>query len=176
MREDTIYIWTDGSCHNASKRRGGYGIVMKYKEHEKLVSGGQYINTTSARMEITGALHALRLVTDKSKKVVLYCDNQYVVKAIDERWAIKWESELWLTGQGEDNLKYRINHDLWKQMLIEVRKFPEVYVKFVWCKGHDGQVENEICDRLAAQGGESDNIINDSYSNDFHKNPMKSIG
>ena len=170
MNIDTIYIWTDGSCNNKTKRNGAYGIVMKYKEHEKLVSGGQFINSTSARCELHGALNALRLVIDKTKRVELYCDNQYVTKSVSENWLIKWESELWLTGQGEDNLKYRTNHDLLKQLLAEIRKFPAGFVKFIHLKGHNGDINNEIADRLAAEGGKSEKIIDDSYSCDFHKN------
>ena len=52
-------------------------------------SGGQFFNTTSAQMELMGALAALEHLSDYAKdidKLVLYCDNQYVVNCFAEGW------------------------------------------------------------------------------------------
>lgn len=151
-----IHVYTDGSCNNKSKQAGGCGIVLKYGEFEKHVSLGQFSNTTSARMEIRGALEALRLITNKNIPVMLYCDNKYVVNAIAMKWAERWESEYWLV-----NGANRVNYDLWIQVLKEIRKFTKS-VEFVWIKGHNGNHYNEICDRLAALGGKSLDITDDS--------------
>lgn len=149
---NTVYIWTDGSCNNNTKLNGGYGIVLKYKEHIKKTFGGQYIGSTSARMELRGAVEALKLITNKKFRVMLYCDNQYTVNSVAKGWLQNWEMQNWAG---------RTNKDLLQELLQEVRKFPESYVQFIWVKGHNGNLFNEICDHLASQGAKSKTIIND---------------
>lgn len=149
---DTVYIWTDGSCNNKTHAAGGYGILLRYKQNEKTIIGGSYYNTTSARMEIRGAISALRAIIDKKKKIKLHCDNIYVVKSVSEEWLLNWELQGW---------SGRKNKDLLQELLIEVRKFPVGYVEFIHVKGHSGQRENEICDKLAAQGGKLIELFND---------------
>lgn len=163
-----IFIYTDGSCNNKTNQNGGFGIVLLYNGNEKRVYSNQYSNTTSARMEIRGLLESLKHIRDKTIPVTVYCDNEYVCKSISEKWAEKWENESWLIGRGEDNLKYRLNHDLWKQVLEEYRKFPAGNVKLVWVRGHDGDKYNEIADELAGIAAHSSIIIDDTYTNNFH--------
>ncbi len=156
MNIDLIEIWTDGSCNNKTHANGGYGIVLKYGEHEKHIFGGSYINTTSARMEIRGVLEALRSITNKTIPVTLYCDNRYVVDSVALDWMYDWERNYWITKDG-----LRKNHDLWKQMIIEIKKFSKK-PRFIHVHGHNGNHYNEICDRLAAKGGKNETIIDDS--------------
>lgn len=158
FQEDIIYIYTDGSCNNRTKLAGGCGIVLIYQGHEKHISVGQWINSTSARCEIYGILYALREITDKTIPIILYCDNVYCVKAISEKWAERWERENWVANT-TDGL--RTNHDLWKQVLEEIRKFKST-VQFQWLKGHNGDKYNEICDKLAAEGGKKPIIADES--------------
>lgn len=152
-KNDTVHIWTDGSGNNRTHNNCGYGIVLKYKEHERYISGGQYINSTTARAEIYGALYALKAITDKTKRIHLYCDNEYVVKSWKEQWVLNWERESWIG---------RKNNDLWKQVLTEIRKFPEGYVVFEWCKGHQkDNVYNNLADKLAGIGAKFETLIDD---------------
>ena len=86
---DLVEVWTDGSCHNKSNSRGGYGVFIRMQGEEIGFSGGQFFNTTSAQMELMGALAALEHLSDYAKdidKLVLYCDNQYVVNCFAEGW------------------------------------------------------------------------------------------
>jgi ribonuclease HI len=146
-----VSIWTDGSGDN-KKGNGGFGIVLTYREEEILYQSDQYINTTSARMEIKALLEALRLVCDKSTLIKLYCDNQYVCFSISKNWAEKWEKENW---------NNRKNKDLWIQVLEEIRKFKHK-PQIIWVKGHNGDEYNEICDILAGEARKSEIIIDDS--------------
>mgnify|MGYP003442872808 CR=1 FL=1 len=50
-----------------------------------------------------------------------------------------WEKEKW---------RGRLNADLWKRFLAIHRTFTNT-VEFIWVKGHNGDVENENCDKLA---------------------------
>jgi ribonuclease HI len=150
-----IQIFTDGSCNNHTHNNGGCGIVLKYGEHEKHIALGQFISTTSARMEIRAVLEALRLITNKTIPIKLYCDNEYVVKSINEKWVYKWENEYWINKVG-----MRVNHDLWKQVLVELRSLDNI--TFIWVKGHNGNKYNEICDKLANKGAHSNVMIDDN--------------
>lgn len=151
--DEIIYVYTDGSYKNKTNNGGGIGILLKWKHHEKKISHGQWINTTSARMEIRAILEALRLIKDKTKKVNVYSDNQYCVYAISKGWAEMWEQAGWVN---------RANSDLWKQVLIEVRLFKQDHVKFNWVRGHNDHEENETCDKLASKGGKLSTLIDDS--------------
>ena len=160
MTKDIITIYTDGSGDN-KKKDGGFGIVLIYKEEEVYYQSDKYINTSSARMEIRGALKALQLIENKKLPVELYCDNQYVVNSIAKGWAYKWESEKWRDSASNFPNTKRKNHDLFIQLLAEIRKFKKM-PQFIWVKGHNGHEHNEICDILAGEARKSDIIIDDS--------------
>lgn len=147
-----IEIWCDGSCNNKTKSNGGVGIVIKRGDDIKLIKEGQFINATSARMEIYGLFLALKSVKDKSEKVIIFCDNQYVVNSIAKEWVFVWECEEW---------RNRTNADLWKLVLKEYRKFKQGNVVVRWVKGHNGNVYNELADDLAKKAARRKSIIED---------------
>lgn len=141
----------DGSCYNKTKSKGGAGVViLTGKGRGERHSFGQYRKCTSAQMEIKAVLEALKLVTDKSSVVTIYCDNQYVVNSIAKGWVFKWEAENWVS---------RSNSELWKQVLQELSLFKH-YVTILWIRGHNGNKWNEVADRLANQGAKCETIIN----------------
>ena len=58
---DNIIIYCDGGARkNGSENAlGGYGVVMKYKEHIKEISGA-VPNVTNNQMELTAVIEALK--------------------------------------------------------------------------------------------------------------------
>jgi ribonuclease HI len=147
-----VNIYTDGSAKNIEGGkgiRGGYGIYFE-NGTVRLYSGGQYINTTSARMEMMAVLVALKKC-EKGDTVNVYLDNQYVVYTFSKGWIMRWEKERW---------RNRLNVDLLKQLLIQYRRLNN-RVFFHWVRGHDGNERNEICDILAKMGGRCETIIED---------------
>lgn len=52
-----VEIFTDGSCLG-NPGPGGYGAVLRYKQHEKELSAGFY-RTTNNRMELLAAIEGL---------------------------------------------------------------------------------------------------------------------
>ncbi|MEZ5671694.1 MAG: ribonuclease HI [Thiotrichaceae bacterium] len=134
-----IVIYTDGAC-KPNPGVGGYGIVLKYKNVRKEVSGG-FRWTTNNRMEIYAAIKGLELLKEPCK-VTLYSDSQYLVRAMTEGWAIRWKQKNWWRTKTER----AINVDLWEQLLTLCEKHQ---VSFKWVKGHAGDAENECCDKLA---------------------------
>ena len=74
--------------------------------------------------------------------MILHSDSQYVVNGITRGWAKKWRANGWNRGKSGP----AENADLWKTLL----ELCDVHdVRFVWVRGHAGNVENERCDRLA---------------------------
>ena len=139
-----ITIYTDGSSRG-NPGPGGYGTVMKYKEHRKEMSEG-FRKTTNNRMELLAVIIGLEALKVQQANVTVYSDSKYVVDAVEKGWLAGWIKK---------DFKGKKNKDLWV-------RFHEVYqkhkVKFQWVKGHAGIPENERCDQLAVEAAESGNL------------------
>jgi ribonuclease HI len=107
-------------------------------EHSKEMSGG-FRRTTNNRMELLAVIVALEALKRPGFEVDVYSDSKYVVDAVEKRWVFSWEKK---------NYKEKKNSDLWKRFLVVFRMHR---VKFHWVKGHAGNTNNELVDRLAVQ-------------------------
>ena len=134
-----VTIYTDGACVG-NPGPGGYGAVMLHGEKRKELSGG-YRLTTNNRMEIMGCIAALEALKQPCK-VTLFSDSKYVVNAISKGWAKRWKAKNWMRTATDK----AINPDLWERLLTACQRHQ---VEFRWVRGHNGEVENERCDRLA---------------------------
>ncbi len=134
-----VKIFTDGACLG-NPGPGGYGVILKYKDTEKELSGGEP-ETTNNRMELTAAIAALEALKTPCR-VRLYSDSQYLINAFELGWLDKWKTSGWKRAH---NAEVK-NTDLWQRLseLTAIHK-----VEFVWVRGHDGHPENERCDSLA---------------------------
>lgn len=139
-----VQIFTDGAC-KGNPGPGGWGAVLRYKETDKEISGGEKI-TTNNKMELTAVIKALELLKEPCK-VSLYSDSQYVCNALKLGWAKKWQQNNWMRNKKEPAL----NPELWER-LLELCDIHQVDVN--WVKGHAGHPENERCDRLAVAQAE----------------------
>lgn len=138
---NTIRVYTDGGCLG-NPGPGGFGAVLLYKDHRKELSAG-FKHTTNNRMELMGAIVALESLKAQSK-VSLHTDSQYVVNGIEKGWAAGWKRRGWIKADKQKAL----NPDLWERLLTLCSHHD---VKFVWVRGHNGDVENERCDVLAKE-------------------------
>ena len=59
---------------------GGYGAILRYKQHEKTFSAGYFL-TTNNRMELMAAIVALEALTSPCE-VTLSTDSQYVRRGL----------------------------------------------------------------------------------------------
>lgn len=136
-----IEIYTDGAC-SGNPGPGGYGVILKYNEHIKELSGGEP-DTTNNRMELTAVITGLETLKEPCR-VDLYSDSKYIIDAVTKGWAEKWQANNWI----KSDKKQALNSDLWEKLLalLKVHK-----VTFIWVKGHAGHPENERCDELAVQ-------------------------
>ena len=134
----TVAIFTDGSCLG-NPGPGGYGVVLKYQQHLKEMSGG-FLQTTNNRMELMAAIIGLESLKEDCN-VVLTTDSQYVRLGITQ-WLKNWKRNNWRTSQKEP-VK---NKDLWQRLDAASSRHQ---IDWQWVKGHAGHPENERCDELA---------------------------
>ena len=129
-------VYSDGACWNekydTSIGRGGYGTIIiasNSEDYRGIEFSEGYIETTNNRMELMAVIVPLENIPPKSR-VRIYSDSQYVVKII--------------RGINQINA----NHDLWTNFHgLQLTK--ELQIDAVWIKGHDGNKNNERCDRIA---------------------------
>ncbi|MGF1760596.1 ribonuclease HI [Photobacterium sagamiensis] len=140
-----VEIFTDGSCLG-NPGPGGYGTVLRYKQHEKELNEGFFM-TTNNRMELLAAIVGLSSLKEACN-VDLTTDSQYVRQGITQ-WIHNWKKRNWQTA-GKQPVK---NADLWQRLDKETQRHIEV--NWHWVKGHAGHTENERCDELARSAAES---------------------
>ena len=150
-----VELYTDGACRG-NPGPGGWGAILVYGRHEKVLQGGQR-ETTNNRMELTAAIEGLAALRE-SCEVTVYSDSKYLVDAYTLGWVENWRRLGWKKSDGA--LK---NSELWKRLyeLTEAHR-----VSFVWVKGHDGHAYNERCDALATEYADSFGIGSDSTTGD----------
>lgn len=136
-----VQIWTDGAC-SGNPGPGGWGVLLRYGEIEKELSGGE-AETTNNRMELMAAIQALESLT-RTCDVDLYTDSQYVKGGIGG-WIIGWKKNGWRTA----DKKPVKNVDLWQRLDEAARRHR---IEWHWVKGHAGNEDNERVDALARAG------------------------
>ncbi|WP_022728792.1 ribonuclease HI [Fodinicurvata sediminis] len=137
---DRIEIFTDGAC-SGNPGPGGWGAVLRWRGHEKELSGGEP-ETTNNRMELMAAVAALEALKRPSR-VELTTDSVYLRDGIT-KWIHSWQRNGWKTA-GKKAVK---NRDLWERLLEATQQHE---IDWHWIKGHSGHAENERCDALARE-------------------------
>ena len=148
---DLVQIHTDGACLG-NPGPGGYGVVLRFGDHCKELSGGFRL-TTNNRMELLAAIKGLEALNQPCQ-VVLYSDSKYVVDAVEKGWAVKWRASGWMRNKREK----AVNPDLWAPLLDLCATHD---VEFRWVRGHSGVADNERCDRLAVAAAKGNDLAED---------------
>ena len=134
-----IQIFPDGAC-SGNTGPGGWGAILRYKAHEKELSGGE-AETTNNRMELMALIAALEQLKEPCE-IDLCSDSQYVINGLQKGWAKGWRARGWKKADKSPAL----NSDLWARLL----DLSEAHtIHYNWIKGHAGHPENERCDQLA---------------------------
>ena len=134
-----VLIYTDGAC-SGNPGPGGWGAILKYKETEKELSGGEK-ETTNNRMELTAVISALKCLKEPCR-IDLYSDSKYVVDALEKGWAKSWKDKGWI----KSDKKPALNPDLWDELLLLTMQHE---LTCHWVKGHADNEFNNRCDQLA---------------------------
>lgn len=130
-----ITLFSDGSSLG-NPGAGGWACILRYKNNEKILSGGQP-NVTNNQMELLAVIEGLKALNEPCD-VDIFTDSNYVVKSINE-WLGNWIAKNWKNNTVK-------NRDLWEQYLEVSRNHK---IKAYWVKGHAGHEENEKCDKIA---------------------------
>jgi ribonuclease HI len=130
-----VTLFCDGSSLG-NPGPGGYGVILRYKDKEKIISGGE-ANTTNNKMELKAVIEGLKALK-QGCEVEIVSDSSYVVKGINE-WLENWQKK---------EFKKVKNPELWKEY-IKVSKPHKI--KATWVRGDNGHIENERCDKIAKE-------------------------
>lgn len=133
-----VEIYTDGACRG-NPGPGGWGALLRYDGHEKLLSGAE-ADTTNNRMELMAAIMALASLK-RPCHISLTTDSQYVKNGVTI-WIKAWKRNGWKTA----DKKPVKNRDLWERLEQEIARH---HIDWHWVKGHNNHVENELVDELA---------------------------
>ncbi len=137
-----VRAYTDGAC-SGNPGPGGWAAVILFPSDRQEISGFEE-DTTNNRMELRAAVETLKLVLSLGyTKIDIYSDSAYVVNAVKKEWLKKWGHNGWKTVGGED-VK---NKDLWIRLVELLTR--SRYINFIKVKGHSGDKNNELVDKLA---------------------------
>ncbi len=139
-----IILYTDGAA-KGNPGPGGYGALLIAGKHRKELSEGFRL-TTNNRMELLAVIVGLEALKYQDSEVIVYTDSKYVADAVTLGWVFDWERKAF---------KKKKNPDLWRRFLPVYRKHR---VTFKWVKGHAGIPGNEICDQLAVEASQKDQL------------------
>lgn len=143
---DKIVIYTDGACsgNQFDNNKGGWGVVLKYKDTVKELYGNAK-DTTNNIMELAAVIRALLALKKTNIPVEIYTDSNYVCQGVN-LWSKKWEVNGWINSQK----KPVENKELWIQLLELAKRFEDI--QFIWVKGHANNAGNIRADELANKG------------------------
>lgn len=136
-----VELYSDGSGRDSGS--GGYGVILRYGEHEKELSGFEP-TATSQRMELLAAIRGLEALNNRSR-VCVFSDSQYLVRGMSQ-WI-----HGWIRNDRLDTPDALANQDLWKQLAVLSTKHE---IRWEWLRGHAGHSFNERCDKLAKRAAE----------------------
>lgn len=128
LTNQSITVFTDGSCHSQLKKGGWASII--FVGDEKIVLEGNSSETTHHRMELIAVLQSLAYLQSKDlidNQIVIHSDSQYVVDLQ------KRKDRLVLSGYRTKKSKPVRNSDL-VQSLIKFMSYENI--KFVKIKSH----------------------------------------
>lgn len=128
--EKKICIYTDGA-YSSLRDQGGWAFVVVHEGKLIFSKYGDACKTTNNRMEIQGAIEALKWVklNDPFNEVTFLTDSMYVIGTMSKNW------------------KKNKNLDLWVEM-EELKQGLRISWEHV--KGHNGDTFNEMCDTFAS--------------------------
>jgi len=138
-----ITLFTDGAA-KGNPGPGGWGAIVVTPDGHILELGGGSPHTTNNKMELGGAIAALRHVADRPEPVVIYTDSTYLIQGITQ-WVWGWRKRGWKTAQGTDVL----NRDLWEELSALTGARSRGSLDWRWVRGHVGTPGNERCDEIA---------------------------
>ena len=149
-----VTIYTDGAASNNGQDNaiGGYGWVMELKEKDPIINGGTKVGATNNQMELLSMINALyflhglidrkEYVLESDEQILVYTDSAYIANCYSQKWYANWENNGWINSKKQPVL----NKTMW-ELLIPFFKRDNIHI--VKVKGHNGNLGNEIADKVA---------------------------
>ena len=127
-------IYTDGA-YKSSLNAGGIGIVFLCNGEEVYKYSKNYAISTNQRMETQAVIIALNSIIKPINSLTIITDSMYVVGTATLNWKRKANLDLW---------------EKFDQALEKAQKLVKTPIQFKHIKGHNGDIYNEKCDKLAS--------------------------
>lgn len=127
-------IYTDGA-YKPSLNAGGIGIVFLCNGEEVYKYSKNYAISTNQRMETQAVIIALNSIIKPINSLTIITDSMYVVGTATLNWKRKANLDLW---------------EKFDQALEKAQKLVKTPIQFKHIKGHNGDIYNEKCDKLAS--------------------------
>lgn len=137
-----MIFYTDGSAA-PNPGKGGFGVVILDDNYNYLKCYHEHFNyTTNNAMEMKAIIWACLYAKIKNEQnIIIYSDSSYAINTFT-KWMYSWEKNGWIKSDG----KIPENLDL-VSTFYQLNK--ELNIKFEKVKGHNGNLYNEMADRLA---------------------------
>lgn len=152
QNEDTIIVYTDGSCIHNGKPNAHAGVGVYFGENdERNISTtyeGKQSNNVAELLAIIYALTTLKEQIEKGQRVKIYSDSKYAMRCCGE-YGEKCERSFW---KGSKNTQIP-NVEIVKTAYEFCKKYRNI-VSFEYIKAHTGLNDihsqgNDNADRLA---------------------------
>lgn len=132
-----LVIYTDGA-YSSLRDQGGVGIVILQDGKKILEYSNMYKRTTNNQMELGAVIIALRVIKSTYESIVIYTDSQYVIGCATLGW------------------KRKKNVKLWQEFDLQYSRVKELCpnITFEHVKGHNGDMWNEHCDKIAVKASQ----------------------
>lgn len=158
------HIYTDGSSRG-NPGPGGWGMLVMNEEDTQILftASDTDAHTTNNRMELKAMICAFEYAEEHPRDYfIIYSDSAYVVNSCNS-WIRGWAANGWKNSKKQtvENLDcmQALHSYLARDFFnAEVRK----------CKGHEGDLGNELADALATQNWNKFNQLTDVWELDTH--------
>jgi len=113
--DNAVHIFTAAS-YLGREKKGGWGVVLRYRENIKELSGGEK-DTSGNRMHIRSAIEGLKAIK-KRTPIHIYTTSSYLRDGAST-WIKKWQARDWIT---KDRTPVS-NRELWEELAILLDKW-----------------------------------------------------
>lgn len=142
-----IWVYTDGSVSRPEEGTSPGGWAFTFRDGDKVIkNSGCCKSVTNNQMEMVApikAMQALLAAGYEGSAICIVSDSQYLINGAS-KWMVGWKRMHWHNSKGR-SIK---NKEYWKQIDYLASQFT---VRWKWVRGHNGNPENEIVDKLARQ-------------------------
>lgn len=137
-----LEIFTDGA-YSSIRNQGGIGIVFILNGKILYQYSNTIKNTTNNKCELIAVILGLAAIKNKTDKIIIYTDSQYVVGCATKGWERKANVSLW---------------NLYDKMIKRALLLCDD-INFVWVKGHSKEDDykskmNRLVDKLALEASQ----------------------